>query len=75
MPTAVTVKIDGTIVSGLGSISGENIDLIPYLSVDGDGKVSRGQFHTIEITPNDLGRITASVLTQIFVQSRGGGDF
>lgn len=73
-PTAVTVKVDGNTIPGLG-ISGTDIDIIPYLSKDGGGKIRRGAWHTIEITPNNLGRIVANVVSQIFVQSRGGGNY
>lgn len=73
-PTAVTVKVDGQTIPGLGTNVNE-IDIIPYLSKDGEGRIQRGTWHTIEIAPNSLGRIVASVSTQIFVNSRGGGDF
>lgn len=73
-PTAVTVKVDGQIVPGLG-VDEQDIDIIPYLSKDGGGKIQRGVWHTIEIAPNSLGRIVASVNTQIFVNSRGGGNY
>jgi phage minor structural protein len=73
LPTAVTIKVDGNTVP-FTEISGTNIDLIPYLSIDADEKVVRG-WHTIEITPNDLGRITAQITTQFFIQSRGGGNY
>jgi len=73
-PTAVTVKVDGNIIPGLGT-SAEEVDIIPYLAKGPDGKIKRGAWHTVEITPNSLGRIVGSVLTQIFVQSRGGGNF
>jgi len=73
-PTAVTVKVDGNVVPGLGT-SADEVDIIPYLAKDSGGKIQRGTWHTIEIAPNSLGRIVATVLTQIFVQSRGGGNY
>jgi phage minor structural protein len=73
LPTAVVIAVDGNTIS-FTQTSGDNIDLIPYLSKDADGKVNRG-WHTITITPNDLGRINAQVYTQFFIQSRGGGSF
>jgi hypothetical protein len=73
-PTAVTVKVDGNVVSGLGT-SADEVDIIPYLAKDAGGRIQRGTWHTIEIAPNSLGRIVATVLTQIFVQSRGGGNY
>ncbi|NNV07119.1 hypothetical protein ETC03_12080 [Geobacillus sp. MMMUD3] len=69
MPTAVTIKVDGNTIPYTDT-SGENIDLVPYVSKESDGTVSRG-WHTIEIYPNKLGRITANIVKQIFIQSRG----
>ncbi|MDF2791407.1 MAG: hypothetical protein K0S80_4509 [Neobacillus sp.] len=69
MPTEVTIMIDGNIVPHT-NIEGENVDLIPYLAKDTDGKIKRG-WHIIEITPNDLARISAQVTSQFFIQSRG----
>jgi phage minor structural protein len=69
MPTQVTIKVDGNTIPYTDT-SGENIDLVPYVSKESDGTVSRG-WHTIEIYPNKLGRITANIVKQIFIQSRG----
>jgi phage minor structural protein len=73
LPTAVAIKVDNNTVP-FTETSGDNIDLIPFLSKDADGKVSRG-WHTATIAPNDLGRINANIYTQFFIQSRGGGSF
>jgi len=73
-PTSVTVKVDGTTVSGLG-LSEDGVDITPYLAKDSDGRVTRGTWHEITITPNDLGRVTANVVTRLFIQSRGGGNY
>ncbi|WP_241993880.1 hypothetical protein [Mesobacillus foraminis] len=71
--SAVTIKVDGNTVPHT-STSGDNINLIPYLKQDSGGKVVRG-WHSVEITPNDLGRITAQITTQFFIQSRGDGNY
>ncbi|MFB0845773.1 phage tail protein [Paenibacillus oleatilyticus] len=73
-PTSVSIHIDGNLIP-VNSTNANNINIIPYLSKSGDGKVTRGTWHEIKITPNSLGRVTANVVTQLFVQSRGGGDF
>jgi len=73
-PTVITVQVDGNTVPGLGT-SGTDIDIIPYLAKDNEGKITRGTWHEIKITPNNLGRVVASVVVQLFVQSRGGGSF
>lgn len=74
LPTSITVEVDGTLVPNL-SLNETNIDIISYLSKDIDGKVERGKFHEIKITPNDLGRINTNVINQFFIQSRGGGNY
>jgi phage minor structural protein len=73
VPSAVVLKVDGNTVTHT-STSAENLDLIPYLAADSGGKVVRG-WHTVEIAPNALGRITAQITTQFFIQSRGGGNY
>ena len=73
-PTAVIVNVDGNVISGLGT-SETDVDIVPYLAKDGEGKITRGTWHEITISPNDLGRIVANVVVQLFVQSRGGGNY
>lgn len=73
-PKAVTVAVDGNIIPGLGLYE-TDVDIIPYLSKDSEGKILRGAWHEITITPDSLGRIVANVVIQLFVQSRGGGSY
>ncbi|MEM5012058.1 phage tail protein [Niallia taxi] len=73
LPTSVKLTIDGTVHS-INSTSSTDLDLVPYLSKDGDGRVTRG-WHTIEILPNSLGRIIAQIYTQFFISGQGGGDY
>jgi hypothetical protein len=73
LPTTITIKVDGSSVPG-NALQAENLDLIPFLSKDEDNNITRG-WHTIELFPNALGRINANVITQFFIQSRGGGNF
>lgn len=72
--SSITVKVDGNEIAGLGVNEGD-VDIVPYLSVDESGRIERGQFHTIEISPNSLTRVKAAVVLQFFVQSRGGGNY
>lgn len=74
LPTSVTVKVDGTAVAGT-ALTRKDLNLIPYLSKDAGGRVKRGEWHTIEITPNNLARINANVISRIFIQSRLGGNY
>lgn len=74
MPSQVTIEVDGQTVP-FTQTSGDNINLIPYLSKDSDGKVQRGRYVEIKITPNNLARINATVTSRLFIQSRIGGTF
>jgi phage minor structural protein len=72
--TSVYLLVDDNIVGG-GDVVETNLDLVDYLELDDEGKIKRGQWHTIEIIPNTLSRIVANVVIQFFVNSRGGGDY
>lgn len=71
----VTLKVDGQTVPA--EVIGENdeIDIAPYLSKDSAGKVTRGTFHKVEFVPDGLTRLTANLFFQVFIQSRGAGDY
>lgn len=80
LPTTVVIKVDGSTIP-ITELTGNDIDIVPYLSLTG-GKVSRGAWHMVEIypgitgnNPTGLARITAAIVKQIFVQSRGGGNY
>ncbi|WP_379135958.1 phage tail protein [Paenibacillus sp. sgz500958] len=73
-PNTLIIKVDGHTIPN-NAISGTDVDIIPYLSKDDSGRVQRGTWHTIQITPDSLGRVVANVVTQLFVQSRGGGNY
>lgn len=73
-PSEIVVAVDGTPISGLG-LNETDVNIVPYLTKDSNGKVTRGVWHEIVITPNAIGRVVANVVTQMFVQSRGGGDY
>lgn len=71
---SVVLEVDEVVVTG-ASVSETNIDLTEYFAVDDEGKILRGQFHEIRISPDTLSRVVASVVIQFFVQSRGGGNY
>jgi phage minor structural protein len=68
-----TVIADGTQMPTAADYT--NIDLIPYLSKDGGGKIQRGTWHVVQIKPVGLTRIVAALFVQLFTTSRGGGDY
>lgn len=65
------LKIDGKKVDD----SSTEINIIPYLSKTRGGKINRGTWHTVEVIPDKLTRINASIFIQLFTNSRGGGDY
>lgn len=73
-PSRVTIKVDGNVVP-VDSTSAQNINLIPYLSKDGGGKIERNKWHEVTITPDKLGRVNANIISRLFIQSRIGGTF
>lgn len=74
LPSQVTVKVDGQAVPGT-AISRDSLDLIPYLAKDSEGRVQRGTWHTVELKPNGLARINATVISRLFIQSHTGGSY
>jgi phage minor structural protein len=70
LPDSIEIKVDGNVVN-YESLSGDNLDLTPYLEKDDQGNISRNRWATIEITPNNLAKIRANLFVQMFIQSRG----
>lgn len=70
-PTRMTIKVDGTVIP-YNETSGNEINLLPYLAKDGSGRIQRGRYAEIEIRPNNLARINATVTSRLFIQSRLG---
>lgn len=76
--TAAALKVDGeAFVYGARS----ELDITAGLSVDDDGRIRRGAWHELTITPEPregnadaLTRITANLFVQTFIKSVGGGD-
>ena len=65
------LKVDGQTVYNYN----REVNIVPYLSKDGSGKIQRGTWHEVEIIPDALTRINASIFIQLFTNSRGGGDY
>ncbi|WP_163526608.1 phage tail spike protein [Halobacillus ihumii] len=73
-PSEVEIRVDGNLMPTTGA-SGNMIDLIPYLSKDSGGKVQRGTWHEITLTPDTLARINANIVSRLFIQSHLGGSY
>lgn len=73
-PSRVTIEVDGNVIP-VTSTSGTDINLIPYLAKDSGGRIQRGRYAEIKITPDSLARINATVTSRLFIQSRIGGNY
>lgn len=72
--SSVTVKVDGEEIPA-DELSADEMDIVEYLSKDGNGKITRGTWHTVEVIPNTLSRIEANLFVQTFVTSYSGGNY
>ena len=70
----VTIQVDGNTVPA-AQITGREIDVSAYLTKDNNGKITRNSWHEIRIIPDQLTRIEATLFSQVFIQSVGGGDY
>ncbi|MCL2197320.1 MAG: phage tail protein [Defluviitaleaceae bacterium] len=70
--TAVSIRVDGNIVPLTGNLN--DINIIPFLRRDSGGRIARDTWHTLELIPNTLTRISASLFLNIFTNSRGGAN-
>lgn len=71
----VTIMVDGEeLPEGVDLTAGE-LDVAPYLKKNDDGKVRRSAWHEVEFVPDGLTRIEANLFFQVFIQSRGAGDY
>lgn len=71
----LTLRVDGTDVPADVIADKDELDVAPYLRKNDDGKVLRGTWHSVEFVPSGITRITADLFFQVFIQSRGAGDY
>ena len=71
----ISIVVDGVAVLGHTAPTVDELDIVAWLEKDAEGRITRGTWHTIELVPNRLTRIEASLFVQTFVQSIGGGNY
>ena len=71
----LSLVIDGEEVPAEAIGDARELDVAKYLKKNDDGKVTRSTWHEIEFVPDQLTRITADLFFQVFIQSRGAGDY
>lgn len=72
---AVTIKVDGKEIPAEDVGDEKEIDIAKYMSANTDGRVTRSTWHKVSFVPDALTRITANLFFQVFIQSRGAGDY
>lgn len=72
---SLSLLIDGVEVPAEEIGDARELDVAKYLKKNDDGKVTRSTWHEIEFVPDQLTRITADLFFQVFIQSRGAGDY
>lgn len=72
---ALSLRVDGEDVPPEAIGEDDELDVAPYLRKNAEGKVLRGTWHEIEFVPDGLTRLTADLFFQVFIQSRGAGDY
>lgn len=75
MAANVTLRVDGEEVPQSAMGDGNELDVSAWLRKTQDGKIVRSTWHEVEFVPDKLTRITANLFFQVFIQSRGAGDF
>lgn len=71
--SSATIRVDGNPMPN--PVEWGEVDIVSYLDKDDTGKILRDTWHTIEILPDTQSRIVAALFTQLFTNSRGGGDY
>ena len=67
---SLSIRVDDNTVPITGGL--DNINIIPFLRRDGEGRIARNTWHRLELVPNRLTRISASIFLNIFTNSRAG---
>ena len=71
----VTLIVDGETVPDDAIGEKDELDVIAYMRKNDEGKIVRGTWHTIEVVPDKNTRVVLNLCVQIFLQSRGAGDY
>ncbi len=71
----VTIKVDGQEIPAEAIGEEKEFDIAKYMAANADGRVTRGTWHKVAFVPDKLTRITANLFFQVFIQSRGAGDY
>ena len=73
--TGLSLVVDGEPVPAEAITQARELDVAAFLRKNDDGKVTRSAWHEVKFVPDGLTRITADLFFQVFIQSRGAGDY
>jgi phage minor structural protein len=72
--SSCTLKVDG-VIAQTEVRQGSDINIIPYLSKDTEGKITRSTWHTVEVIPDKMSRIEMNLFVRTFITSHTGGNY
>lgn len=72
---SVRILVDGEEIPAEDIGEDKEIDVARYLRADANGRVTRGTWHKVAFVPDKLTRIVCNLFFQVFIQSRGAGDY
>lgn len=80
MAESISICVDGNDVPASKLVDGNGhpvaeLDVVAYMATDNDGRITRGTWHEIDLTPDSLTRIEAFLFVQTFVRSYSGGEY
>lgn len=80
MAESISISVDGNDVPSSKLVDGNGypvaeLDVVAYMATDKDGRITRGTWHEIDLTPDSLTRIEAFLFVQTFVRSYSGGEY
>ena len=71
-PRSATVSVNGAVAFSMDNDG--DFDLTPYL-LNANGKIDRGTWQHVAVSPDDLAYITIDLYVQGFIQSEGGSIY
>lgn len=80
MADGLSISVDGNDIPASKLVDGNGhpvaeLDVVAYMATDDDGRITRGTWHEIDLTPDSLTRIEAFLFVQTFVRSYSGGEY
>lgn len=72
---SVTLIVDGETVPAEDIGDLDELDICRYMRKNDEGKIVRGAWHTVEVVPDRNTRVVLNLFVQVFLQSRGAGDY